>query len=221
MPLNVSKGNMYPFITHTWNTVKGQCPDHQCLYCYMRIFKFKLNKRRFDEEELKIDLGEGNFVFVGSSNDMFSETVPKEWIQRTLWHCQNYSGNRYLFQSKNPQRFREFMIFPANSVLATTIESNRTYDKISNAPTTLERKLAIEKITLPTVVTMEPVLDFDLDILVRWMSDIKPAWINIGADSKGHNLPEPLQEKLSELIEILGKSHTVKLKPNLRRLMKL
>ena len=32
--LNVAKGNMYGFITHTWNPIKGHC-YHQCSYCYM------------------------------------------------------------------------------------------------------------------------------------------------------------------------------------------
>lgn len=31
MPLNKSTGNMYKFITHTWNTIKGECP-HGCSY---------------------------------------------------------------------------------------------------------------------------------------------------------------------------------------------
>jgi DNA repair photolyase len=35
MPLNPSKGNMYPFVTHTWNPIRGKCP-HDCSYCYMK-----------------------------------------------------------------------------------------------------------------------------------------------------------------------------------------
>ena len=33
LPLNVAKGNMYEFVTHTWNPIKGICP-HGCKYCY-------------------------------------------------------------------------------------------------------------------------------------------------------------------------------------------
>jgi len=29
MSLNISKGNMYEFITHTWNTIKCEC-NHDC-----------------------------------------------------------------------------------------------------------------------------------------------------------------------------------------------
>jgi len=31
MGLNESKGNMYEFVTHTWNAIKGEC-KHDCTY---------------------------------------------------------------------------------------------------------------------------------------------------------------------------------------------
>ena len=71
MGLNESKGNMYEFVTHTWNTVKGRCP-HDCSYCYMKRWG-KQRDPYFDRRELKTDLGEGNFIFVGSSCDIFAD----------------------------------------------------------------------------------------------------------------------------------------------------
>jgi len=38
MGLNISKGNMYGFMTHTFNIIKGRC-SHDCVYCYMKQFK--------------------------------------------------------------------------------------------------------------------------------------------------------------------------------------
>lgn len=35
MALTKSRGNMYPFVTHTWNAIKGMC-FHDCPYCYMK-----------------------------------------------------------------------------------------------------------------------------------------------------------------------------------------
>jgi len=68
MALNKSKGNMYDFVTHTWNTIKGECP-HDCGYCYMKAIAKRFNKPqqppRFDESELKTNLDEGNFIFGG------------------------------------------------------------------------------------------------------------------------------------------------------------
>ena len=42
--------NMYPWVTHTWNVIKGKCP-HDCSYCYMK--RFPQPELHFDEKELK------------------------------------------------------------------------------------------------------------------------------------------------------------------------
>lgn len=106
MGLNIAEGKMYGFVTHTWNTVRGICP-HQCFYCYMKQFPSGSDNLWFAESELKTNLGRGNSIFVGSSNDLFAESIPDEWIRRTIEHCARFD-NRYFFQSKNPKRFQEF-----------------------------------------------------------------------------------------------------------------
>ena len=47
---------------------------------------------------------------------------------------------------------------------------------------------------------------------------IKPEFVSIGADSKGHNLPEPSWDKVQSLIKELKKFTEVKVKDNLMRL---
>lgn len=219
MPLNVSKGNMYSFVSHTWNTVKGQC-EHDCDYCYMKVFK--LGPQRFDKSELKTDLGHGNFIFVGSSNDLFAESVPGDWIKQTLEHCIDFPQNRYLFQSKNPKRFSDFMIyFPEKSIFGTTIETNREYN-VSKAPSPYDRAHEMDFLSkngYKVMITIEPIMKFDLEVLLFWINAIKPQWINIGSDSKGHHLPEPTKEEIAELIEKLRNRFTVVQKKNLRRLL--
>ncbi|GAH92256.1 unnamed protein product, partial [marine sediment metagenome] len=93
MSFRKSIGNMYSWTTHTWNVIKGKCP-HDCSYCYMK--RFPQGEMRFDEKELKRDLGTGNFIFVGSSIDMFAEKVPGEWIAAVLGRCYQYPENKYL-----------------------------------------------------------------------------------------------------------------------------
>ena len=68
-------------------------------------------------------------------------------------------------------------------------------------------------------VTIEPVLDFDVDVLASWIANIKPDFVNLGADSKGHDLPEPTVEKIMQFVEKL-KSYGIELreKYNLQRL---
>lgn len=123
--LNPVKGNMYSFVTHTWNAVKGRCP-HACSYCYMKRWG-EQKPVRFDESELKTDLGESNFIFVGSSCDMWADAIPRPWIDRTIEHCTKFN-NRYLFQTKNPGRIDSYIEWlPKESVIGTTIETNREW----------------------------------------------------------------------------------------------
>ena len=217
MAMNISKGNMYGFVSHTWNTIKGSC-FHDCSYCYVKRWG-NLNPVRFDEKELRTKLGQGNFIFVGSSNDMFAAEMSSEWIQRTINHCMKFD-NQYLFQTKNPGRLIEFEL-PQNSVICTTIESNRFYPEImSNSPRASERVEAMSRIELPKYVTIEPILDFDIDELVEMVKSCKPIQVNIGADSGNHKLPEPSKEMVMNLIETLSGFTTVKLKTNLNRILR-
>jgi len=214
MGLNKQKGNMYPFVTHTWNAIKGKCP-HDCSYCYMKIYCQP--ELHFDEAELKTDLGTGNFIFVGSSCDMWADGVDAFWLDSIMKHCCEYQ-NKYLFQSKNPARFKQFKL-PENTMLGTTIETNRDYAFISKAPWTYARKVEMQSLTQPKMISIEPILDFDLHRLVKWVEAVKPEFVSIGADSKGHKLPEPSPEKVRQLIEELRGITTVKIKDNLKRLL--
>ncbi|MBR9705129.1 DUF5131 family protein [Candidatus Pacearchaeota archaeon] len=217
MALNKIKGNMYDFVSHTWNVCKGIC-SHDCEYCFMKRFKNQ-KPLRLDEKEFKTDLGKDNFIFVGSSTDMFAKDVSKEWIIRVLENCKLYD-NEYLFQTKNPKRFEEFLDhFPKKSVLGITLESNRDI-KNCNAPNPKVRAIEMLKIPFNPMITIEPIMDFDLEEFVKIIQELKPKFVNIGADSLGHKLPEPSWTKIQQLIKELEKFTKVNLKTNLRRLNK-
>lgn len=216
--LNKSKGNMYPFVTHTWNVIKGKCV-HDCSYCYMKFFPQK--DLWFDKKELKTDLGNRNFIFIGSSTDMWADNIPIEWLNDILHYIRQFN-NTYLFQSKNPCRFKEIFRYPDtdNIIYGTTIETNRQdlINEISNAPSIEERVSAMENISDRKMLTIEPIMDFDVNVLIEMIKRINPLWVNVGADSKGHELPEPSTEKIQELISKLKIFTDVKLKSNLKRL---
>lgn len=215
MGLNKQKGNMYPWVTHTWNVIKGKCP-HDCSYCYMK--KYPQRELRFDDKELKTDLGQGNFIFVGSSCDMWAEGIDAFWLDSIMKHCSNYQ-NEYLFQSKNPMRFVSYNYpYPLKAIYGTTIESNRHYPDISKAPSPRERLEAMLLLNRPKMVSVEPIMDFDLNELIAWMRWLKPEFVSIGADSKGHNLFEPSSSKLESLIQQLRDITKVYIKDNLKRL---
>jgi len=228
--LNPSKGNMYSFLNdypdegshrgYTWNIIKGRCP-HNCDYCFMK--RFKQNDIRFDRGEFKTDLGKGNFIFVGSSCDMFADAIPGDWISKVLKFCTD-RPNRYLFQTKNPKRmYLDFVEqIPFDAVLGTTIETNRIYRQMGKTLHPVERAeyiLCMSAEGWNTMVTIEPIMDFDLSELPGLIRDCNPKWVNIGADSQGCNLPEPSSKKINQLITELEKFTEVKLKDNLKRLI--
>lgn len=223
MGLNKTTGNMYSWITHTWNTIKGECP-HGCTYCYMKRWG-KQNPVRFDESELKTDLGSGNFIFVGSSCDMFAKDIPDFWILRTLSHMEKFD-NKYLLQTKNPERLLDYIdacVVSDKCVVCTTIESDSYYpDIMKDSPHPMQRSLAMAEISsvVDTYVTIEPIMDFNLEHMVRMIRRCNPKQVNIGADSGNNNLPEPPKEKLLNLISGLKNFTTIDQKKNLTRLIK-
>ena len=220
MSLNPSKGNMYDFVTHTWNTVKGACP-HDCSYCYMKRWGTQ-KPVRFDAKELKTDLGDGNFIFVGSSCDMFANSIPHKWISETLLKCANNPQNSYLFQTKNPEMLAHFSDgFVRHSILCTTIETNRYYmDVMKDIPQPFERAFFFGRhlSAFQRFVTIEPIMDFDLELMVELIKTCNPEQVNIGADSGNNHLPEPPLEKVLELIDRLSGFTIVAKKRNLNRL---
>ncbi len=222
MGLNKSNGNMYEFITHTYNVIKGQC-YHDCSYCYMKRWG-KLRGVRFDYTELKTDLGKNNFIFIGSSCDMWAETINSKWIKDILNHVSKYQ-NKYLLQTKNPKRILEFIDMPFikdNVVVCTTIETNRYYKQyMNNSPNVEDRINAMQKINhhLKTYITIEPIMKFDLDEFVKIIKLCNPIQVNIGADSGNNNLLEPTKNQINELINALNKFTKVHKKNNLQRIL--
>lgn len=210
MSLKKSAGNMYPWVTHTHSHLAGRCP-HECAYCYVQAMERRFGQGRYagplrlDEDELRVNYGKGRTIFVEHCNDLFAHEVRSEWIAAIVAHCCRYPDNTYVFQTKNPMRaFASWLDgFPASWMLGTTIETTR--DTGSGAPEPVARAGAMSatRILNPDAVlfvTIEPIQDFDGPVLLEWLQSIRPTFINIGADSKGHGLVEPSAEKVRELI---------------------
>jgi len=219
--LNKQEGNMYPWVTHTWNPIKGRCP-HMCSYCYMRKYWDRLGNPYLDTKCFKDNLGEGNTIFVGSSIDMWAEEIPDEWILEVLEYCSGYPNNIYLFQSKNPYRFSRFQgLFPQKTMLGVTLETNRDYN-FSGAP---QPRLRAEYLRswndtgVKKMISIEPVIDFDLDNFVTMIALCEPIFVSVGADSKNNGLLEPPRQKVLDLISELKKVTEVKVKSNLKRII--
>lgn len=222
--LNQRKGDMYKFINFTWNPIKGKCL-HDCSYCYMKQINPDAKEPRLTEYEFNTNLGYGRSIFIGSSTDMFAENIPSEWIARVLDYCYQNSNmllpNTYLLQSKNPKRFLEFIKHPmmGRAVFCTTIETNRFYPEIMNkAPKIEERVEAMEEIARlgrSTMVTAEPLMQFDREEMVSFIRRCSPKLVNIGRNScRKIVLPEPTKEDVQQLIVELKSFTKVNVKDN-------
>jgi len=142
-------GRMFHFISKSWSPVKG------CFYncyggrCWARVMARRLQgigikkyadgfRPRLWEPDLK-NPPRGELVFVVSMGDLFGGWIPDEWIMAVLEACGRGGAKFWFFETKNPLRMYNFIDFiPDNSVLSTTIETNRDY-KLSKAPSILER----------------------------------------------------------------------------------
>jgi DNA repair photolyase len=233
MPLVKSKGNMYQgWVTHMHTHLGGAC-SHACSYCYIKAMsqRFPGMKDRYSgpvrliAEELEVPYGSGKSILIEHCNDLFAESVPDQMIIAILQHCRKYSKNIYVFQTKNPARYinKTFdKYWPEKMIRGCTIESNIHYPEISNAPEPWDRALAMGDLEGDTFITIEPILEFDLEDFTSLLQVAVPTFINIGADSKGTSLPEPNADKIEQLIRNVDGYYGIEIrkKVNLERLLK-
>jgi len=212
----------------SWNPFKG-C-NYNCVYCEPSFKRqAKRQKHRcercaryephFHPERLRQYLPKNREIACCINGDVAFATL--EQMELIFKAIRQHPTNTFIIQSKNPSNFFRFDNFPDNSVLGTTIETNRgfpsgnvdePYSIYSNAPFPIERYLAMRAISHRKSVTVEPIMDFDLDALSLWIEEIAPEVVWVGYANKYHTLPEPPLWKTLELIERLKKFTEVRLK---------
>lgn len=147
-------------------------------------------------------------IFVVAHGDFFAPWVPHWVIEEVLEVCRETPKEMWFFETKNPVRYLNFLkLFPENTMLSTTIETNRNFttDVRGHTPLPIDRFRAIIKVGLPVHISIEPILDFDLKELLRWMKVIAPVKVSVGYDSLNNMLPGPGYGKTVRLIEELEK----------------
>jgi len=213
---------MFHLVTRTWNVITG-C-KHNCIYCWSRrLVETRLKhttrkyrdgfKPRFHPEELKRRFREGEFIFVADMGDAFGNWVPRDWILRVLDVVRRYPKTTFLFLTKNPARYLEFIDEfrgLGNVILGATIETDLddlyVGHGISNAPRPTERFRALREVRehdLRVMVSVEPILDFSLYDFFMKIAGLEPEFVYVGYDNYGNRLPEPSLGKTLELIEAL------------------
>ena len=212
MTLNKAKGRMFKSVGWTWNPANG-C-DHGCLFCWAKMLADKWGKPfepQFKEHFLKDKMpNDGTWIFVCSTGDLFCAGMKDDWIYQVLYRIYEEQGNnKFLLQTKNPQSFLAFYLelekIREKVILGTTLETNRI-TPWSKAPTTFDRKNNLHKMMtagFKTFLSLEPLADFDLSILMRWIHEIKPEAIEIGLENYTSYLPKPPEKKILELLDCL------------------
>lgn len=223
------KQKMYDIMTESENYFANGLLSHNCYVQAMaKRFpemheKYSGEKITLDEPELDVNYGKGKLIFIEHMNDLFAENVSEEIIIRILSHCSKYPDSKYVLQTKNPLRYVDFKDYiPKGTICGATIESNRWHEVMGKSPTPLSRMRGINHIGsagFETFITIEPILDFDVDEFEYMIAIAHPSFVNIGADSKGHGLNEPSYANIMELYSRICKlGIEVRKKINLERL---
>lgn len=210
--------NMYAD-TDSWNPFKGCKFD--CAYC-KPSFQAQAKRQKHNCEacyqytphehpDRLTKIPRSKIVFVCGNSDL--SFAKPAYIRRIIEAVRNHQGKQmqtFYFQSKEPLCLAPFLkMLPVDkSVLVTTLETNRNegYEKVSKAPPPLERFQQFLALDYPRkVVTIEPVMDFDVDEFAKWIIRINPEYVWLGYNSRNANvkLTEPSPEKLREFAKLL------------------
>lgn len=212
--------NTKPTDTKSWNPFVGCKFD--CVYCensYKKLLKWEGGMHHCPKcvayephtHPERLDrLPSDRVIFVVSNGDIsFCDPGFVEQIVDVMKNNKT-KDSVFLLQSKNPDCFTNILQrLPQNVVLMTTIETNRDsgYSRISKAPPPSQRFQDFSQLAWPRkAMVMEPILNFDLDIILRWATKLKPEAIFIGRESKRKcTLEEPSPPQVEELHRELQK----------------
>jgi hypothetical protein len=212
--------NMYSKSKKQWNPFVGCGFD--CLYCkpsfkrqvqrvgYMQQCEdCKTYKPHYHENRLEDSFPrtkEDEFIFTCASGDISFCSTP--FFKKIIQVIESKADRTFLLQSKNPATFNRVEI-PENVMLGITLESNRDdlVKAVSKAPAPSKRVkdfLVIDHSR--KTVTIEPILSFDHDVMLKMIKDINPEMIWLGFNSKIKPvLPEPTQKEFNNLHKALKK----------------
>ena len=191
--------NMYAE-TQTWNPFKG-C-NFDCTYCKPSFQRQAMRQGRtkstkpggcqdcyqytpHPHEDPLTKIPGKEIVFVCGNADI--SFCPPDFTRKIIEAVKSHlprtrKKKTFFFQSKKRTYFRQFLKeFPPEVILLTTLETNRDqgYRQISKARFPSVRYRQFKSLAYPRkVVTIEPVMDFDLKTFAQWIVDLRPEYVS-------------------------------------------
>ena len=153
-------------------------------------------------------------IFVCSMADLFGEWVPDEWIHEVFKACEAAPQHRYLFLTKNPERYMEL----ASNGVITKDQSNFWFGSTATAP---EMPFFWHN-EVNTFVSIEPILAPFKDLTDDGIDPVsKVKWIIVGAETGSRkDKAVPRKSWVDEIVSTAKKTGTpVFMKDSLRDLM--
>ena len=225
------KKNMYNLSVKQWNPFAG-C-KHGCIYCKtsfqrqlkrwakkncQHCFEFKPHPHPERLNQSLPRTQEGQFIFTLASGDV--AFCPTSYLKRIAERIEGEAHKTFLIQTKNPKTLNRIN-WSHNVILGITLETNRDdiYGGIApNAPKPTQRYTDFLKVKHPhKMVTIEPIIDFDPDVMLEWMVEIDPCIIWIGYDSGKSCLPEPERDKVEVFISAMEDRNLAVFKKKMRK----
>jgi len=209
----------------TWNLFTG-C-NFNCSYCWARQLAETRLKASYPNgfiptthpDRFNRHFKPDDFVFPVSMGDIAFAPTP---VWRTILHSvRNYPDTKFLLCTKAPSVYHNLQLsLMSNLYLGATLETNIKHPELSKAHPVTRRYHDMKYLAHPNkFISIEPIMDFDLNTFVQWILDINPSIVEVGADNYHHNLPEPSPDKLNMLLaEIKKFGRTVIEKQGLERL---
>jgi len=220
---------MYKKVSHTGTFFRG-C-DHECgdinseglpvPYCWAKKIHTVSHEPHFIGHGSKVLRLRDAYIFLNSAHDSFAKCIPNEWICEMInWIAAQHPSNKFLIQTKNTPRMLRYALpygqggfymgyleaIQDQIVLGTTAETNRDYLYHGNAPGPTQRMhdmLKMRRAGFEIMLSLEPIMDFDLTMFYNHITMVHPDYIEIGPDNYRCGLQEPSYSKAKHLIEML------------------
>jgi len=202
----------------TWNPFAG-C-SFNCSYCWARRVAKRLRCEKCREFVPHVHLERLNprlvpkdgVVFVGDMGDIACQPKEIKQVMGFIEEFQRRHSTTFFFETKSPFFYLLVLpeladLKPGKTIYSATIETNRSITCVySKAPDPERRYAAMRLLDGRKHVSVEPIMDFDLDTMFRWITEIDPEIVSVGYDNYNNRLPEPSLQKVLMLIELLEES---------------